>query len=309
MSVTRSATARLVAALVVAAFVLTGCGGDPLAGGADTDPDVVSIGSGNFTESQLLAEVYAQALRDAGVQVENPVAIGSREAYFPALQDGSVDLIPDYTGALLTYLDEKATATEPGPVYAALGKALPPGLVLGKQSSAEDKDAVVVTRETADRLKLRTIADLAPHCSQMVFGGGSEFRTRSDGIPGLAKNYACAFKEFRTLDSGGVLTVAALAGNDVQAANLFTTDPALREKNLVPLADPKENFAAQNVVPVMSQRKASPKVREVLDRVSAVLTTDELLAMNAEAAGPDKPALRTVASDWLARKNLVNTSP
>ncbi|OLL73883.1 L-proline glycine betaine binding ABC transporter protein ProX [Pseudonocardia sp. Ae168_Ps1] len=297
---------KLVTLLTVAVFVLTGCGGDPLAG-SDTAPDVVAIGSGNFTESQLLAEVYALALRDAGVQVEDPVAIGSREAYFPALQDGSVDLIPDYSGALMTYLDEEATAVEPDEVYAELGRVLPPGLVLGRMSEAENKDAVVVTRETATRLNLRTVADLAPHCPQMTFGGGPEFRTRPDGIPGLAKNYGCAFGQYRSLDSGGPLTVAALEGDDVQAANLFTTDPALPQNDFVPLADPKENFAAQNVVPVVAERKASPQVRAVLDRISAALSTEELLAMNTEAAGPEKPALRTVAADWLERKQLLGS--
>ncbi|ANY07634.1 ABC transporter substrate-binding protein [Pseudonocardia sp. HH130630-07] len=295
---------KLVTLLVVAAFALAGCGGDPLAG-SDTDPDVVAIGSGNFTESQLLAEVYAIALRDAGVQVEDPVAIGSREAYFPALQDGSVDLIPDYSGALLTYLDEESTAVEPDDVYTALQQALPPELLLGRMSEAENKDAVVVTRETATRLNLRSIADLAPHCPELTFGGGPEFRTRTDGIPGLAKNYGCAFKDYRSLDSGGPLTVAALEGDDVQAANLFTTDPALPQNDFVPLADPKENFAAQNVVPVMAQRKATPQVRAVLDRISGELSTEELLAMNAEAAGPDKPALRTVAADWLERRGIT----
>ncbi|MBC3193696.1 ABC transporter substrate-binding protein [Pseudonocardia sp. C8] len=294
----------LVAVLLVAAFALAGCGGDPLAGG-ETDPDVIAIGSGNFTESQLLAEVYALALRDAGVEVVDPVAIGSREAYFPALQDGSVDLIPDYSGALLTYLDETAAAVEPDDVYRDLQATLPPGLVLGKRSEAENKDAVVVTRATADRLNLTTIADLAPHCPAMTFGGGPEFQTRPDGITGLARNYGCAFGGYRSLDSGGVLTVAALSGGDVQAANLFTTDPALPQNDFVPLADPKENFAAQNVVPVLAERKATPRVRAVLDRISAALSTEELLAMNAEAAGPDKPALRTVAADWLARKQIT----
>lgn len=295
---------RLVAILLVAAFAVAGCGGDPLAG-SDTDPDVIGVGSGNFTESQLLAEVYALALRDAGVEVENPVAIGSREAYFPALQDGSVDLIPDYSGALLTYLDQEATAVEPDDVYRDLQAALPPGLVLGERSEAENSDAVVVTRETAQRWNLVSIGDLARYCPEVTFGGGSEFRTRPDGIPGLARNYGCAFGEYRTLDSGGPLTVAALRGGDVQAANLFTTDPALPQNDFVPLTDPAKNFAAQNVVPVMAERKASPQVRAVLDRISAELTTDELLAMNAEAAGPDKPALRTVAADWLSSKKII----
>ncbi|MBW0102388.1 ABC transporter substrate-binding protein [Pseudonocardia sp. KRD291] len=301
---------RLLALLAVATLGLTACGGDPLAGGgSDSDPNVIAIGSGNFTESQLLAEVYSQALQDAGVQVEEPVAIGSREAYFPALLDGSVDLIPDYTGAVLQYLNPGAEQTRPDDVYRALQAELPPALVSGAMSQAQDKDAVVVTRATADRLRLRTIADLAPHCPDLVFGSGAEFATRPDGIPGLRETYGCVFGSTRTLDSGGVLTVAALAGDDVAAANLFTTDPALPENDFVALEDPQENFAAQNVVPVLAKRKASPAVTGVLDRISAKLTTAELLAMNAEAAGPDKPALRTVATSWLARNGLLSPAP
>lgn len=296
---------KLTAVLVASLFVLAGCGGNPLAGRADSDPDVIAIGSGNFTESQLLAQVYALALTDAGVRVEEPQAIGSREAYFPALQDGSVDLIPDYTGAVLTYLDESATAVEPDAVYRDLERVLPPGLTLGTMSPAENKDSVVVTRQTAQRLSLRTIADLAPHCGKLTFGGGPEFRTRPDGIAGLAATYGCGFGQYRTLDSGGVLTVAALAGDDVQAANLFTTEPAVEQNDFVVLGDPKENFAAQNVVPVLAERKASPQVRAVLDRIAGALSTQELLAMNAEAAGPDKPALRTVAERWLERQGIV----
>lgn len=296
---------RVLVLLAVTLLAVTGCGGNPLAGRADSDPDVIAIGSGNFTESQLLAEIYALALTDAGVEVEDPQAIGSREAYFPALQDGSVDLIPDYSGALLTYLDENATAVEPDDVYADLGRVLPPGLVLGRMSQAENKDAIVVTRETAERLGVRSIADLAPHCGRLTFGGGPEFRTRADGIPGLARSYGCGFGEYRTLDSGGPLTVAALRGDDVQAANLFTTDPALPQNDFVALTDPKENFAAQNVVPVIAERKASPQVRAVLDRISGELSTPELLALNSRAAADDKPALRTVAAEWLSAKGIT----
>ncbi|RZT88128.1 osmoprotectant transport system substrate-binding protein [Pseudonocardia sediminis] len=301
---------RLLALLLVAVLGLTACGGDPLSGGgSESDPNVIAMGSGNFTESQLVAEIYSQALQGAGVQVEEPVAIGSREAYFPALQDGSVDLIPDYSGALLQYLDESAQQRRSAEVYAALQKVLPPELVAGAMSPAQDKDAVMVTRETADRLRLRSLDDLTPHCKDIVFGGSPEFQTRPDGIPALRENYDCAFKSYRSLDAGGVLTVTALVDGDVQAADLFTTDPAVAQNGLVVLEDPKENFAAQNIVPVMVKRKATPQVTGVLDRVSAKLTTEELLAVNTEAAGPDKPALRTVAADWLARNGLAGNAP
>ncbi|GEL19811.1 ABC transporter substrate-binding protein [Pseudonocardia asaccharolytica] len=305
----RSMIFRGLALLAAGALALTACGGggNPLEGGAGTTPSAekIIVGSANFTESQILAEIYAQALQAKGVQVEMRPSIGSRETYFPGLQDGSIDLIPEYTGVLLQYLHKEASETQPDEVYTALQAALPQNLIVLDKSSAEDKDAVVVTRDTATRLNATSIADLAPHCGELVFGGPPEFQNRPDGIPGLVKTYDCTFKEYRSLDAGGPLTVAALRNGDVQAADLFTTDASIPANDFVVLDDPKNNFAAQNVVPLINKAKASDTVKQVLNAISAKLTTEELSKLNAEAASDAKPSPATVAKNWLTANGLA----
>lgn len=302
----RRAVFAAVAAASALALTACGGGGDPLAnggsgeqsGGGDAAQTIV-VGSANFVENQILAEIYAQALEAKGVTVEKRLNIGSRETYMPGLQDGSIDLIPEYTGVLLQYFDQGATATESDEVYTALQSALPPALTVLDKSEAENKDAVVVTRETATQLGATSIADLAPNCGQLVFGGAPEFQTRPDGIPGIAETYGCTFASYQSLDAGGPLTVSALAGGDIQAANLFTTDASIEANDFVVLEDPEDNFAAQNVVPLVNADKASPEVTETLNAISAKLTTEGLIAMNAEAAGDAKPSPETVAKGWL----------
>jgi len=121
----------------------------------------LTVGSANFPENIILAEIYAGALTAQGATVKEKLNIGSREKYFPALKAGSLDLFPEYTGVTLQFLDKTATATSSDDVYAALGKALPANLIALDKSAAEDKDAVVVTKQTADKFHLKTIADLA----------------------------------------------------------------------------------------------------------------------------------------------------
>jgi osmoprotectant transport system substrate-binding protein len=121
----------------------------------------LTIGSANFQENVMLADIYAEALKKAGATVKTKLNIGSREAYIPGLKDGSIDLIPEYTGVLLQYFDKTATATSADDVYAALQKAVPAPLIVLDKSAAEDKDAIVVTKETAAKYNLKSIADLA----------------------------------------------------------------------------------------------------------------------------------------------------
>jgi osmoprotectant transport system substrate-binding protein len=308
-----SLIARGIAMLAGFALALTACGGgsDPLASGsgqtsgAAAPNNTIIVGSANFVESQILAEIYAQALAAKGVSVEKRLNIGSREAYIPALQDGSIDLIPEYSGVLLQYFDKTADETAPDAVYSALQDALPDNLIVLDKSAAEDKDAVVVTRDTATRLNVTSIADLAPHCGTLVFGGPPEFQTRPDGIPGLQTTYNCTFKEYRALDAGGPLTVAALKNGDVQAADLFTTDASIVTNDFVVLDDPKNNFAAQNVLPLINKAKASDTVKSTLNDISAKLTTEGLTQLNAEAAGEAKPSPETVAKNWLSQNGLA----
>jgi len=298
-------------ALLAGLLVLAACGGgsgDPLSSGSGDQPSAagtIRIGSADFPENRLLAEIYAQTLENTGLTVERNFGIGSREVYFPGLTDGSIDLVPDYTGVLLQYVNPQAPETAPDAVYSALQAQVPDPLTVLERSAAENKDAVVITAETAQRLGARSIADLAPACGELVFGGPSEFQTRPDGLPGIAETYGCTFGEFRALDTGGPLTVTALEDGTIQVANLFTTDPTISDKGFVVLEDPENNFAAQNVVPLINETKATPEVTAALNAVSAKLTTTGLVDLNRQLNAPDKPDVATVAKQWLTTQGLA----
>lgn len=267
-----------------------------------TDTKTIIVGSADFPESQLLATIYAKALAAKGVAVETKLSIGSREVYIPALLDGSIDLLPEYAGATLSYLDKNATAHSPSDVAAALKAALPKGVSMLTPSAAQDSDGVAVTRATAEKYKLKTIADLAPVASQLVLGGPPEWKTRKEGIIGLKELYGLEFQSFKSLDVGGPLTLSALINDQVQAANLFSTDPAIAANDLIVLEDVKNLFPAQNIVPVIATPKVSDVVTTTLDAVSAALTTKDLIVMNGRLANHD--SFDVVAGDWLTEHKL-----
>ncbi|CAM2862911.1 ABC transporter substrate-binding protein [Skermania piniformis] len=287
----------------------TACGNsDPFGDSpADTDPNHIVIGSANFPESETVADIYAKALAANGFQISTKLNIGSREAYVPAVQEGSISLIPDYTGNLLRYLDKSATATAPDEVNRDLQKALGSDLTIATPAPGEDKDAVVVTRETANTWQLTSIADLAPHSAEVKFGAPAEFRERPVGLPGLKRNYDLdiAPENFVPIgDGGGPATVQALASGQVTAADIFTTSPAIKKNDFVVLADPKNNFPAQNVVPLINAKKRTDKLIKVLDAVSARLTTDELVALNEAVSGETKTDPQAAADAWVAARGL-----
>ena len=286
-------------------LALSACGGsgddNPLSGGGNTEGSAgseVIIGSADFTESQLIANIYSQALQSAGVKVKEQFNIGSREVYMTALKDGSVDLIPEYTGSLLKYLDPKSTTSASDAVTTELTSKLPQGLSLLTPSAAQDKDSVTVTRATADKYKLKTISDLKPVAGEIVFGGPPEWKTRAQGLIGLRDVYGLNFKDFVTLDAGGTLTMTALTNGQIQAGDLFTTDPGLKANDLVVLEDDKSLFAAENVIPVIKAAKENETITKTLNAVSAKLTTDDLITMNAEAGTGAN--LADIAKKWLA---------
>jgi osmoprotectant transport system substrate-binding protein len=307
MAATRRARA---AAAVLAVLAVAACGNaDPLRGiGGDSgDPNTVVVGSANFPESETVADIYAAALRANGFTVRTHLDIGSREAYIPALRGGSIDLIPDYSGNLLQYLRPGAPQTAAAEVTTALRDALGAGLALAAPAPGEDSDAVVVTPATAQRWQLREIGDLAPHSAEVTLGASAEFQDRPDGLPGLERHYGLDISpsDFVPIaDGGGPATVRALTSGRITAADLFTTAPAIRADRLVVLADPKHNFAAQQVVPVFNAAKRSGRLIAVLDAVSARLTTDGLVALNESVSGPSKTEPEDAAAHWLAAHHL-----
>lgn len=295
------------AAITALALAVTACGNDnpTSSGNGDSAPsDTIVVGSANFQENVLLANIYAEALKAKDVKVSTKLNIGSREAYVPGLEDGSIDLIPDYTGNLLLYFDKEAEATSSEDVYAALPKVLPDKLTVLDQSKAEDKDAIVVSKDTASKYNLKSIADLASVAGQLTLGGPPEFKTRPDGIKGLKERYNVTFGEYRTLDAGGPLTVNALKNGQIDAGDIFTTDPSITANNFVVLEDPESNFSAQNVVPLINKEKASDNVKETLNAVSAKLDTETLTELLSKVV-LDKQDPVAVAKDWLSSAGLI----
>jgi osmoprotectant transport system substrate-binding protein len=305
---------KVVLALAVTAAMMTtaacGSGGDnPLSTGSSSSngsggASSITVGSADFPESQLLAEIYAGALQAKGVTVNKKLNIGAREAYIPALQDGSIDLIPEYTGVLTQYFNKDAKATDSDGVYAELKAALPDKLEVLDKSAAEDKDAVVMTKKKADELGVKSIADLQGKAKDLVLGGPPEWKTRPTGVPGLKKVYGLEFKSFRALDAGGPLTVAALKNGQIQAGNLFTTDPNIAKNDFVVLDDPKHLFAAQNVVPLVTKSKDDDTVSKALNAVSAKLDTETLAALLTEVV-VDKKDASAVAKEFLTKNGLA----
>ncbi|WP_433665490.1 ABC transporter substrate-binding protein [Nocardia sp. CA-128927] len=289
-------------------MILSACGNsDPLASKGDCAGDGLIVGSANFPESETVAEVYAEVLRVNGFKVDTKLNIGSREAYVPAVRKCAISVIPDYNGNLLQYLDKNATATSAADVNSALTTALGSDLAIGTPAPGEDSDAVVVTKATAERWNLHSIADLAAHSAEVKFGAPAEFQERAGGLPGLKKNYNLdiAANNFVPIaDGGGPATVRALVEGQVTAADIFTTSPAITQNNLVVLEDPKHNFPAQNVVPLLNAAKKTDKALAVLNAASAKLTTAELIKLNEAVSGTAKTEPKAAAVAWVAAQGL-----
>lgn len=289
---------------LVVGLVLAACGSsNPLGGGAVSgDLKTIIVGSADFPESKIIAEIYAQALEANDFTVSRQMGIGSRETYIPAVEDHSIDLVPEYTGNLLQYFNPETDVTTPDGVELALLRALPGGLAILTPSGAEDQDTVAVSAETAQRWNLKTIADLAGHSPEVKFGGPSEFLNRTEGLPGLKAKYGLDIPESNFVaisDGGGPATVRALVDGTVTAANIFSTSPAIPANNLVVLEDPKNNFLAANVVPLVSSQKMSNELKTVLDAVSAQLTTEGLIELNSSVEGNAGIDPEEAAQNWV----------
>ncbi|MFE9171265.1 ABC transporter substrate-binding protein [Streptomyces kebangsaanensis] len=311
---TRHSTRHPVAAavaLVATTALLAGCsssggsGKDPLSGDRASG-DTVVVGSNNFAESILLADIYGEALKAKGIKVTYKPNIGSREATYGLLKNGSVTVLPEYNGALLAYLDKNAVPRTVAATTAAINAELDPKLTLLEPASAEDKDSVTVNQETARKYRLTeksSIADLKDIAKDLVIGGSPEFQTRHQGLEGLKSVYGVEFKSFKALDAGGPLTQTALKKNTVQAADLFTTDPTIAKEGFVVLQDPKNLFGFQNVQPLVYKSGLDQKGVDALNAVSAKLDTATLLDLDTQVQVEKKDPL-DVAKAWLKSAGL-----
>ena len=291
------------AVAVGAALALSGCAsGDPLDTGsnAPSDSTTITVGSQAYYSNEIIAEIYSQALENAGFTVKRKFNIGQRDAYLPSLENGDIDLFPEYTGNLLQFYDAKTTATTSDDVYSALAGALPKGLTVLDQASATDQDSYNVTAKFAADNKLKSLADLAKVTTPLTLGGNAELEQRPYGPAGLLTAYGATVGFSATGDT----TVEDLLAGTVNIANVYSADPRIQTEKLVTLDDPKGLFLASNVVPLVNADIAD-SIASVINAVQAKLTPKALVAMNVEST-VDQQSSADIATKWLKDNDLLS---
>lgn len=306
---TKPITAALLAAAVL---TLTACANEdptaPTDNATDADGQTVTIGTANFPESEIIGQIWAQALRDAGYEVTVKSGIGSREVYLSALEDGSINVVPEYAGNLTQFYGDLEQGADESAVRETLASVLPDNLEAGDFSPAESKDAYRVTRETADANGLSSIADLTK-LNTVTIAAPPEFAERPYGPKGLAEVYGIDASKVTVTpisDGGGPLTVAALVQGTANVANIFTTSPALldngEEADLVILDDPENLIPPQNVVPVIRSGQLPDGALDVINDIDAKLTTEDLVEMNLRNVGEERAEPAQIAQDWVSEQ-------
>ncbi|HET9968117.1 MAG TPA: ABC transporter substrate-binding protein [Streptosporangiaceae bacterium] len=271
---------------------------------------VITVGSFDFPENVVLAEIYGQALAADNFPVRIMANLGPRELVDPALMDGLVQLVPEYAGSALDFisLGRLSATADAGAANRALAASVAGrGLMAARPAPAQDANAIVVSAATAARYGLRSIADLARVAPGLVFGGPPECPGRAYCLRGLQQVYGLHFKAFIPLDAGGPLTLQALDAGDIGAALLFTTDPGITARHLVVLADDRGLQPAENITPLVRRDvivRYGPNLLAALNKVSALLDTGTLRALDAQVE-LDGQGPRSVARAWLRAHALI----
>ena len=311
--------------ILAAALVLTACGSGTeaesrVAAAPSADANrlptggsgEVVVASANFPENMILAEVYAQALDAAGYDA-SVTPLTTRPVIIPQVTDGAIDVEPDYVGALTEYLNKEANGPD-SPVIAngdlaqTIAKArelgTPKGLTILDASPAADQNTFAVTKEFADKYGLKTLSDLKEVPEPLTMGGSAECQSYPLCKPGVEQVYGLSFR-YQQTDIGGPLAVAALKRGTVQVNQYLSSDGSAVTNGFVVLEDDKKLAPVDNVIPVVGKEYADDALlKDVLSRVSAAMTTDDLLNLNASLS-VDRKLPAQAATDFLKAKGLV----
>jgi len=281
-------------------------GGSEAAAEEDIERGEVIIGSTNFAEQELVAEMYSQVLADAGYTATKRFQLGSREIVFPALQGGEIDVTPEYIGTLLEFINGGAgeATSDVDETLGLLTDQLPDGVTMLEPSEAQDSNALAVTQETADELGLSAVSDLEGEAGDLVLGGPPECPQRPLCLPGYEETYGLEFANFQALDAGGPLTTEALNSGDIDVGLVFSTQGAIVANDWVVLEDDQGLQPAENITPAVREEILNGEVEELLNSVSATLTTENVTDMNAQMEQGDAPA--DVAAAFLQEQGLVS---
>jgi len=297
--------------LLLVALVLLAAGCDR--GQAPPPPEdprrpTIQLASFDFPESELLGELYGQALAQHGFPVEQVIQLGAREVVAPALEQGKVDMVPEYLGSALNFLNDRdrvATA-DPALTHARLEQAFAPrGVSVLAFAPAQDRNAFVVSGDLARHNGMAKLSDLAPMAGKLSIGGPPECPQRPLCLRGLQELYKLRFARFEPMPSRAV-TAAALETDEIDVGMIETTDPSLVGADLVQLADDRRLQPADNVVPVVRREVLDvygPPLVRLLNTVSAQLTTAELSRLNLQVAKGQVAS--DAAEGWLRAHTII----
>jgi osmoprotectant transport system substrate-binding protein len=274
---------------------------------AQSHAQVVRVGSKNFTEQFIVAEIYAQALQNAGIKAQTRTNLGATLIAHAALLNGEIDLYPEYTGTAMAHVVKGDLSGSAEQTYETVKNYYEKNLhlTLLQPTHINNGYAIVVLPETAVKYKLKTLSDLGPASKNLSFGAEGSFADRSDGLPGMSRVYGIHFKDFRNLAKLGI-RYSALTSKNIDVSFGFTTDWQIAEDKLVVLDDDKHLFPPYFLVPVIRQDTLArnPKIADVLNKVSPLLTNENMRAMNA-AVERDKEEPKDVATQFLKEKGIL----
>ena len=288
-------------------LTLASCSSNNTATGGGGKP-TITIGSTNFEEQEIVANLYADVLSHAGYPVKVEPALGTRAIVVPAIEHGQIEIEPDYAASLLGYLhggNPQPAGDQISTAVAADNQLLSKyGVTVLPASKALDTNVFAVTQATANKYHLTTISSLAPYASKLTLGGPPECPTFAGCEPGLERVYGLHFAGFKSLDEAGPLSVAALKDNEVQVVELFSSDGNVVSNNFVALTDNKHLEGADYIVPVVRTSVDSSTLQNALAKLDNALTTDAISKLNLDVTvQKEQPA--AVAETWLKANNLI----
>ena len=302
--------AALLALLLVAAACGSGEDDDGTTGGSQEKGEL-TVGSDAFAEAQIMGEMYAQVLENAGYTINRQLDIETREIRLPSMESGEIDIAPEYVHTLLTVVDpenEAATDPEVAGDPEAVREILNPilaedGLTLLEPSEVVDTNALVVTPEFSEEEGVEAVSDLAPIAGDLTLGGPTECPERPLCIPGYERVYGIEFGDFKALEYGASIT--ALAGGEIDVALLFSTDGSISEQGFVLLEDDMGLQAADNITPLIREETLNDEIESLLDEVSASIETDAITELN-KRANVDVEDPADLAEEYLNELGLLN---
>jgi osmoprotectant transport system substrate-binding protein len=274
-------------------------------GESEIERGEITVGSTDFTEQQIVAEMYALVLEDAGYTVDRRYQLGSREVVFPALQSGELDVTAEYVGTLLEFINGGAgeATSDTQETLGLLQDQLDESLTMLEPSEAQDTNALAVTQDTADRLGATKVSDLQGR-NDLVLGGPPECPQRPLCLPGYEDTYGLEFANFRPLDAGGPLTTEALNNGDIDVGLVFSTQGAIAANDWVVLEDDKGLQPAENITPAVNAEVLNGEVEELLNSVSAALTTEKVIELN-RLVDIEGEAAEDVALEFLQTEGVL----